>query len=134
MKLLNEDGLQYFATRLAGIIDQKTQINIVSTIDENSTNQQIPGAKAVYDFLFEALTNITTLKMEVVASLPTEGEPNVIYLVKADVDTYTQNIYAGGNWYDLGTTDIDLSGYLKEEDMEPLTNLEIQGILENAGF
>jgi hypothetical protein len=133
-KFLNEDGLQYFATRLCAIIDQKTDLNVASLIDETSTNSYIAGAKAVYDFLHGALKGISTLKMEVVDVLPTEGEDNIIYLVQADVDTYTQNIYTGGNWYDLGTTEIDLSGYLTEKDMEALTSNEIQGILDNAGF
>jgi hypothetical protein len=131
-RFLSDEGLNYFTQRIVELIGQKTQINIVGAIDADSTNQQLPGAKAVYDLLHEALKNIVNLKMEVVDTLPTEGESNIIYLVKADEDTYTQNIYAGDNWYDLGTTDLDLSDQWTFKNLEDMSNAEIQNIIDNA--
>jgi len=131
-KFLNQDGLQYFTERLVALIEQKTQINIVGTIDENSTNQQIPGAKAVYDLLTSMVANITTIRMVVVPSLPANGEANVFYLIQVDDDTYRQYIYVDGQWFDLGTTEIDLSGYWAKDELVALTNAEIQGIIDDV--
>jgi hypothetical protein len=108
----------------------------VGVIDGNSTNQQIPGARSVYEFVLEELASISSINLTTVASLPATGDNSTIYLVKADKDTYTQYIYSASDnqWYDLGTTEVDLSGYLQEKDIEALNNAEIEGILENAGF
>jgi len=130
-KFLDDAGLQYLVERLVELVEQKTQINIVSDIDDASTNQEIAGAKAVYDLLTSALQGITSLSMEVVTSLPSTGESNIIYLVKADADTYTQYIYTGDQWFDLGVTEVNLSNYWLKDDLEPLTNTEIQTIIDD---
>jgi hypothetical protein len=70
--------------------------------------------------------------VSVVASLPATGAPHTIYLVKADEDTYTQNIYVEGNWYDLGTTDVDLSDYLKKDELEVMDNDDVQDIIDDV--
>jgi hypothetical protein len=131
-KFLDQGNLQYLLERLVEIIDQKTQINIVNDIDENSTNQQIPGAKAVYDLLTAALAGIIKLTMEVVQALPATGESNVIYLVKADADTYKQWIYSDDQWFDLGDIDVDLSDYWAKDELEALTNQEVQDIIDEV--
>jgi len=131
-KFLNQDGLQYFAERFVEFIKQRTQINIVSTIDENSTNQQIPGAKAVYDFLTEALADITSFSFDVVHELPATGESNIIYLLDKGSDIYIMHAYINGAWVELGTTEIDLSNYWSKDELVALTNTEIQNIIDEA--
>jgi hypothetical protein len=131
-KFLDNDGLTYLMGRIKELIDQAKQVDLVTTIDEDSTNQQIPGAKAVFDLLTEALEGITTLRMEVVDALPATGEPNVIYLVQADADTYQQWIYTGSQWFDLGVVEVDLSGYWAKEDLQALTNTEIQAVIDDV--
>jgi len=131
-RFLDQDGLQYFAERLAELIKQKTQISMVSTIDEDSTNQQIPGAKAVYEFLTSALENITGFSFEVVSDLPATGESNVIYLIDNGSGAYTMNAYVNGAWIELGTTEIDLSNYWAKDDLQPLTKEEIQDIIDDV--
>jgi hypothetical protein len=131
-QFLDKDGLQYLVERLVEIILQKTQINIVSVIDEDSTNQQIPGAKAVYDLLTSALANISSVSMEVVDTLPATGETSVIYLVESDSDTYEMWIWSNDQWFDIGTTNIDLSDYWAKDDLTALTNTEIQDIIDEV--
>ena len=131
-KFLNQDGLQYFAERFVEFIKQRTQINIVSTIDENSTNQQIPGAKAVYDFLTEALADITSFSFDVVHELPATGESNIIYLLDKGSDIYIMYAYINGAWVELGTTEIDLSNYWSKDELVALNNTEIQNIIDEA--
>jgi len=131
-KFLDVDGLRFLLAQIDALIDQKTQINVVSSIDENSTNAQIAGAKAVYDLVNSAIAGLSTLSMEVVASLPQTGEGNVIYLVEADSDTYRQWIYSGDQWWDLGIAEIDLSNYWSRDDLEALTNTEIQDVIDEV--
>ena len=131
-RFLDNDGLTYLMGRIKELIDQAKQVDLITTIDEDSTNQQIPGAKAVFDLLTEALEGITTLRMEVVDALPATGESNVIYLVAVDGDTYSLHIYSGGQWFDTGTTEIDLSGYWAKDDLQALTNTEIQDIIDDV--
>ena len=133
-QFLDEDGLKYLVEQLITIINQKSQVNIISDIDENSTNQQVPGAKAVYDFLTDALAGIQRLTKEVVQQRPNTGEDNVIYLVPVDNDTFQQWMYINNSWFDFGTTEIDLSGYWKKNDLAALTNTEIQTIIDAAGI
>ena len=131
-KFLDEDGLRFLLVQLAALIDQKTQINVTSSIDENSTNQQIAGAKAVYDLVQSALSGLSTISMEVVNSLPATGEANIIYLVAADADTYRQWIYSGDQWWDLGIAEIDLSNYWSKDELEAMTNAEIQAVFDDV--
>ena len=131
-KFLDRDGLQYFTARLKEVIDQATQLNIITAIDENSTNQQLPGAKAVYELLQDMLEDVAGLSYEVVTSLPATGEANVIYLVEFDDDTYTMYIYSGGKWFDIGTTELDLSDYWAKDDLTALTNPEIQEVIDDV--
>jgi len=135
-KAIDDDGILFLLKLLIALIEQKTQISIISAIDENSTNQQIPGAKAVYDLLVTALSGFTKLSKEVVSTLPVTGKSNVIYLVQKDpvVNKYDQwlDIDGAGNWFDLGDTDIDLSDYWSKNELEFLTNSEIQDMFDAA--
>ena len=131
-RFLDKDGLVYLIERLTEVIERETQINIVADIDKDSTNQQIPGALAVYELVTDMLADVSTLQFEVVVNLPASGEANIIYLTEAESGTYSMNIYSGGRWYELGTTEIDLSGYWAKEDLEALTNTEIQSIIDDV--
>lgn len=54
---------------------------------------------------------------EEVSELPAVGEPNVIYLVPKQGGGYERWIYSNGEWKDLGGTDIDLSGYVRVDEV-----------------
>ena len=131
-KYLDNDGLTYLMTRIKELIDQAKQVDLITAIDENSTNQQIPGAAAVYDLLTEALEGITAISMKVVDSLPGTGESNIIYLIEEDEDTYSLHIYSGGQWFDTGSTEINLSDYWKKSDLVAMTNTEIQAVIDEV--
>ena len=70
------------------------------------------------------------LKKEVVETKPQAGEENVIYLVgsaKAGENVYEEWIYVNNKWEKIGdtSTEVNLDGYLKEEDIKSITNQEI---------
>lgn len=64
----------------------------------------------------DLISAISTITMEIVQTLPTTGESNVIYLVpKSTAQTnnyYDEYIYTNG-WEKIGDTEIDLTGYVK---------------------
>lgn len=71
--------------------------------------------------LQEALAKIKTLKKEVVETLPSTGQDDVIYLVK-DSKGKANNVYLEYLWLDkwelIGSTEVDLSGYAKTSDVD----------------
>lgn len=63
--------------------------------------------------------NLKTIEIRVVASLPTTGESNVIYLVAhthATGDTYDEYVWvtSSSSFEKIGNTDIDLTGYVQK--------------------
>jgi len=133
-KAIEKDGLIYLLGWITNEIEKASQINISTEIDEDSTNQQVAGAKAVYDLVKDAIAGLTTIEMIVVDDLPAEGEPLTFYLIKVsdDPETYSQNIYIDGEWLTLGSTQVDLSGYWGKDELEFLTNTEIQEIIDEV--
>lgn len=63
----------------------------------------------------------SSLKKEVVTSLPTTGKDDVIYLVKDDKgkdnNNYLEYLWLNGKYELIGSTQVDLSGYAKLEDI-----------------
>lgn len=60
---------------------------------------------------------VSTLKAnayQVVATLPSTGEQGIIYLVETSTNVYEQYIWESGAYIDLGSTSIDLSGYVQK--------------------
>ena len=133
-KAIDKDGLIYLLNWLVGEIEQKTQLNISTGIDDTSTNQQIAGAQAVYELVQSALSGLVTLEMTVVEDLPTEGEPLTIYLLKIseDPELYSQNVFIDDKWMSLGSTEVDLSNYWAKDELVFLTNDEIQEIIDEV--
>lgn len=106
-------------------LDDLTKITKVSQLTNDSN--YITDLK-----MQEALTKIKTLKKEVVDTLPSTGQDDVIYLVK-DSKGKDNNVYLEYLWLDkwelIGSTEVDLSGYAKTENLEELrydifTNIE----------
>lgn len=72
--------------------------------------------------------NVKTFEFLVVESLPESGDKGAIYLVsnaKGDNDSYDEFIWINDKFEKIGTTSVDLSGYLKAEEITTITNEEI---------
>ena len=75
------------------------------------------------------------LKRAIVAQLPQAGsaDANTVYMMKEDgaagENVYTEWMVIEGAWERIGSTDVDLSGYLQETDMVEITDEEIDEIL-----
>lgn len=92
---------------------------------------------ATVSYIIRAISDISGIEFKKVGSkaeLPTVGEKGVIYLVPKDSatnDIYTEYYWVSatettpGFYEILGDTSIDLSGYVKEEDLVPIPQSEI---------
>lgn len=75
------------------------------------------------------------LKRAIVESLPEVGsaDENTVYMVLSDgaegENIYEEWMVIKGAWERIGSTDVDLSGYLQETDMVEITDEEIDEIL-----
>ena len=83
----------------------------------------------------DALADVTGISYEVITTFPATGKSGVIYL-KAN-NGLAPNIYDEYIWYNnkyekIGTTDVDLSGYMLTTDMVAITNGEIDTITANT--
>ena len=92
--------------------------------------------KAVYDFVTAAIAGISGFHAEIVSELPASGQSNILYLVAkssaASGDGYDEYLYINGGWERIGSTDIDLSGYVQAADMHAITNTEISDIINQV--
>ena len=136
---LDDNGLlfllQQIKAKIDAMIDAMT-VTIDSTITADSTNANAAGSKAVYDFVTKAIADISGFHAEIVSELPETGKTNILYLVAkteaASGDGYDEYLYINGAWERVGSTDIDLSGYVQASEMHAITNTEITDIVNQV--
>lgn len=119
--------------------NQATNVTANITVPTN-TNQLTNGAgfqtqSDVEGLIATAISGITSFEYQVVQTLPASGEKGVVYLVPNSgtspniYDEYIWVTVSGtGSFEKIGTTEVDLSGYLKKTDMVAITNAEIDVI------
>ena len=76
-------------------------------------------------------THFTFKKVDTLPSVES-AEANVVYLVstsnKSEQDGYIEYLLVDGKFEKIGSTDIDLSGYIHKDDLVEITNEEIDNI------
>lgn len=134
--------------KLSGI-ETGAQVNIIEKIKVNNTAMTVDTTDKsvnittlttsdVNDLITAAIAGITGMKFIKVNSysdLPATGESNAIYLVPnsgTSPDIYTEYIYYDSKYEKIGSTAIDLSGYVKHSDIALITNAEITTIVDDA--
>ena len=115
----------------------KPEIPSISTsITSASDNTTAAGTLAVYNFVMDAVKNLTGFHAEMLDSLPETGDSNVLYLVpkstSAEQNVYDEYLWINGAFELVGTTAMDLSGYVQSSEIHALTNSEILEIYNNA--
>lgn len=132
---LDDNGLLFLLQQLKIKMDAGG-ITVDAAINAESTNAHAAGSKAVYDFVAAAIAGVSTFHAEIVAELPSTGASNILYLVaktgSESGNVYDEYLYIGGAWELIGSTGIDLSGYVKASEMHALTNSEISAIIEQV--
>ena len=132
---LDDNGLLFLLQQLKAKIDA-SGVTVDSTVSASSTNDNAAGSKAVYDFVTSAIAGITGFHAEIVSALPSTGETNILYLVAkstaASGNGYDEYLYINGAWELIGSTDIDLSGYVQASEMHAIINTEISDIVNQV--
>ncbi len=110
-----------------------TDIATDATVDTKAVSP-----RAVSAYVAEAISDIQGIEYKILVDgehadgVPTvSGAPGVIYLVpitgSAD-NTYNEFIYDGTKFEKIGTTEVNLDGYVLETELVEITNLEIDEI------
>lgn len=110
------------------------QTALANSGDPYTTESDVDSAIAA------AIAEITQFDFEIVQALPQTGEKGIIYLVPktgAGTDVYDEYLWVtptGGTarFEKIGSTDIDLSGYVQATEMHALTNSEIDAIFNQV--
>ena len=92
---------------------------ITNTVD-NLTNYYLKTETYTRDEVNNLISNINKITVEVVTELPTEEiSTSTIYLILIDIEKniYSQNMYINGKWAILGSTSVDLAGYVKSDEL-----------------
>ena len=131
---------------------QKNGVNL--TVQNKTVNVEVPTdadiqalveaygyttEQDVDDAITDALSGITGIEFEVVQALPQTGEKGVISLLSnsgSGQNTYDEYIWIdgdpSGSFEKIGSTDVDLSGYVQASEMHALTNAEIDTIFQQV--
>ena len=99
-----------------------------SQLNNDSTYQTLAQIQALIN---EAVGDVTGIDFQIVQSLPSTGSHGVIYLVPVSggANIYDEYIYVNNAFEKIGSTDIDLSGYVQFSDLTPISNSEIDSIV-----
>lgn len=115
------------ATVYGALASAQAAQNGVNAINNAGYQTQAQVTQAIND----ALADVTGISYEVITDFPQTGEAGVIYLKSNS--GLAPNVYDEYIWYNnayekIGTTDVDLSGYMLTTDMVAITNSEIDTI------
>lgn len=116
----------------AQVVTDKTVELTIPTNNNQLTNGAGYKTEAeVNNLIASAIGDIQGIEYSIVTELPATGEIGVIYLISnngSNPNVYDEYIYVNNAFEKIGTTETDLSGYLKTTDITAITNSEIDTI------
>lgn len=127
------NSLSTASSELASEIDYlSSEVADKTEIDDSATTINNTWSASKIQAVINALNALT---FAVVNVLPTTDiDTHTIYLVpKTSTETgnyYDEYLYVNNQWEHLGDTKVDLSGYVRETDLVPITNAEIDAMFE----
>lgn len=105
----------------------------ITNMVDNLTNYYLKTETYTRDEVNNFISNINKITVEVVTELPNEEiSTSTIYLILIDTEknVYSQNMYINGKWAILGSTSVDLTGYVKSDELT--TKLEAYATNESV--
>lgn len=107
-------------------------ISADSEIDDTANTSTNTWSASKINAVIAALNK---LSLAIVQTLPTEDiSTTTIYLVpKSTLQTnnvYDEYVYINSSWEAIGSTEIDMSGYVRESDLVAITNSEIDAMFD----
>lgn len=121
----------YVPTSTAVIVDTE-----MSDVSENAVQN-----KVIKEYVDTAVGSVVGIEFRVVQTLPQEGENGVIYLVpNGGSGTNVKDEYvwlpgsggASGTWEKIGSTDVDLSGYVQTTDLVEVSTSDIDSMFNTV--
>lgn len=119
----------YDDSALQSAVNDKTTMAAVEA-KGYQTSAQVQSA------ISSALSDMSGVSFSIVSELPASGESGIFYLVPkqgSGNDVYDEFIWVTDNntskFEKIGTTAVDLSGYMQTSDMVAITNNEIDNIV-----
>ena len=134
-------------TKVATITIDGTDVDIYAptpqavTFDTAMSDSSENGVqnKVIKSYVDSAISGVTQFDYQVVQSLPASGVKGTIYLVPNSgtgsniYDEYVWIVNGGtGSFEKIGTTDIDLSGYVQDSDLVEITTSAIDTMFTNV--
>lgn len=115
---------------LVNVSNKEVDITVPTKYSELVNDKDLVSATQVKTLISEA----RHMKKEIVSTKPSTGEENVIYLVGpkgSGNNIYEEWLYINGQWEKIGDTDtkVDLSGYVKINDIKAITTEEINQVM-----
>ena len=115
------------------IYEKSVNIAVPVNVSELNNDSGFQTSDDVESAINTALDGITGIDYSVVEDLPDTGKKGVIYLVanngSNNSNSYDEYIYLSHGFEKIGTTEVDLSGYLTESDFVAITTAEIDEII-----
>lgn len=111
---------------LVNVSNKEVDITVPTKISELVDDKDLVNKTAVQKMISDA----RHMKKEIVATKPSTGDENTIYLVGPKGDgnnVYEEWLYINGKWEKVGDTNttVNLDGYLKETDIQTISTTEI---------
>lgn len=125
-KYVDDNGLLYFWQKIKNKFALKATTLAGYGITDGMTATEINAA------IQTAIGGITGISYEIVQALPQTGSAGTIYLISnsgTGTNIYDEYIYTNGAFEKIGSTDVDLSGYVQTSDLVAVTNAEIDTIV-----
>ena len=100
------------------------------TASAGTNTTQIATTAFVTTAVANGIAGITGVSYSIVTNLPASGQTGVIYLVAnsgSGTNSYDEYIWLGSSFEKIGTTDVDLSGYL--QTTSKISNDDIDDII-----
>ena len=114
-------------------VDTKITAKVPTSVSQLTNDSKYQSDTQVAALIAAAVADITQFDYQIVEELPETGTKGTIYLISAGTTAqqlYKEYIWIGTKYEEFGAP-IDLSGYVKSEELVAITNAEIDTITNN---
>lgn len=134
--LINKPDLTVYAqkaqvtTDINNAVSDKVTETQMNTAINNATSNKVTESQ-VNTAISTAISGVTQFDYSIVENLPSTGVKGTIYLILntgTGENIYDEYLYINNKFEKIGTTEMDLSGYVKATDLVAITNEEIDEI------
>lgn len=116
----------------ADAVEWENVLNKPTNVSAFTNDSGYQTSTQVQTLINNSISGITGIDFQVVTSLPATGVKGIIYLVSnsgSNPNSYDEYIWVNDKFEKIGTTDVDLSGYVQDSDLVAITNAEIDTIV-----